>query len=181
VPTGAKAAARIDPAAAAAVAKLTHGLIDQQSWGDELAGQSDAVVVGPTAGDISRGKKAIKKLWSARLKANVREAVSGDVSSAVTPDGELAWASVAVTRVADGEPPLPLRLFAVFEKDAAAWKLIALHEAVAIDEPGSGTPFKKIVPPAPEPAKATAADVKPADSADAKPKRKKKPKPASDD
>jgi ketosteroid isomerase-like protein len=182
VPPGAAAAGKIDPAAARVVDDWKKGLLDQDSWGTELMSQSDAIYAGPTAGEVAHGKQAIKQLWKARTRANVREAVSGEIIAAVTADGQIAWLSAPVTRVADGEDPLPLRSFAVYEKDGAAWKLIVLHEGLAIDAPGSGTAFKKIVPAAPAPPKAEPArpdDKKPGDSASAKsrPTRKKK-KPA---
>jgi hypothetical protein len=68
----------------------------------------------------------------------------------------------------------------VYEKDGAAWKLIVLHEGLAIDEPGSGTAYKKIMPPAPAPPKVEPAkpdDSKPTATAKARPAKKKKPKP----
>jgi ketosteroid isomerase-like protein len=185
VPPGAATRGKVDPAAAGVIADWKKGLLDQDSWGIELMSQSDAIYAGPTAGQVAHGKQAIKQLWKARIKANVREAVSGEITAAVTPDGQLAWLSAPVTRVADGEDPLPLRSFAVYEKDGAAWKLIVLHEGLAIDAPGSGTAYKKIVPPAPAPPRVEPAktdDQKPTDTAAAKarPARKKKPKPRTD-
>jgi ketosteroid isomerase-like protein len=181
VPPGAAARGKADPAAAPVIEDWKKGLLDQDSWGIELMSQSDAIYAGPTAGQVAHGKQAIKQLWKARIKANVREAVSGEITAAVTPDGQLAWLSAPVTRVADGEDPLPLRSFAVYEKDGAAWKLIVLHEGLAIDAPGSGTAYKKIVPAAPAPPKAEPAksdDPKPTATAKARPTKKKKPKPA---
>jgi ketosteroid isomerase-like protein len=180
LPPGATAVARLDPHARAAVAKFKKGLLDQRTWGDELASSSDAIVVGPTAGDVTRGKQAIKRMWKARLRSNVREATSGELTAAMTADGQLVWLSVPVTRVADDEDPMPLRIFAVYEKEGADWKMIALHEALAFGQPGSGAPFKKIVPPVPsppEPPRAAPADAKPDDSARKKPSKKKKPTP----
>jgi len=180
VPPGGAAAGKADARAAAAVERFRLGLAAPQQWGDDLASASDAIAIGPASGQIARGKPAIEKLWKARMKSNVREATNGDVTSAVTADGELAWLSVPVTRVADDEDPTPLRIFAIYAKDGAGWKLTALHEAIAIDEPGAGAPFKKILPPppepkaAPEPAKpeATAAQ---ADPPAAKPGKARKP------
>jgi ketosteroid isomerase-like protein len=181
VPPGAAMAAKLDPRASAAVEKFKRGLLDQRLWGDELAASSDAIIVGPTAGDVTRGKQAIKRAWKARLRSNVREATSGEVSGAMTADGQLVWLSVPVTRVADDEDPMPLRIFTVYERDGADWKMTALHEALAFGEPGSGTPFKKILPPAPppppEPAKAASTDARSdAKPADAAPKKKAKKK-----
>lgn len=181
VPPGATAAARIAPGASAAVDRFKQGLVEQQAWGDDLASRSDAIAAGPTAGDVARGKAAIKRRWKARLASNVREAASGELSAAITADGQLVWISVPVTRVADGEEPMPLRVFTVYEKAGAGWKMIALHEAIAFDEPGSGAAWKKIVPPAPqapEPAKLEPADKKPDGTATAKEKRRSKKKPA---
>ena len=181
VPPGAAARGKADPAAAPVIEDWKKGLLDQDSWGIELMSQSDAIYAGPTAGQVAHGKQAIKQLWKARIKANVREAVTGEITAAVTPDGQLAWLSAPVTRVADGEDPLPLRSFAVYEKDGPAWKLIVLHEGLAIDAPGSGTAYKKIVPAAPAPPRAEPAKPdgpKPTATAKARPARKKKPKPA---
>jgi ketosteroid isomerase-like protein len=186
VPPGAIAAGKIGPSADAAVDKFKQGLAEPQAWGDELMSRSDAVVAGPTAGDVARGKAAIKRRWTARMKANVREATSGEITAAMTADGQLVWISAPVTRVADGEDPMPLRIFAVYEKDGAGWKMIALHEAVAFDEPGSGAAWKKIVPaapPSPEPPKVEPTEQKP-DAATAKKKpgskkkKSKRPRPA---
>ncbi len=185
VPPGASALAKIDPAAAMVVEQFKKGLADQQVWGDDLASRTDAVVAGPAAGQVARGKQAIKRLWKARMKSNVREVTSGELAAAITADGQLAWLSVPVTRASDDEDVLPLRIFTVYEKAGTGWKLIALHEALAVDQPGSGTAFKKVVPPAaaPAPAKADPTEANPDDTADAKPKHKKKrkPKPKPDD
>ncbi|HEX3758317.1 MAG TPA: nuclear transport factor 2 family protein [Kofleriaceae bacterium] len=186
-PPGAAAAGKVDPAAAPVVEDWKKGLLDQDSWGIDLMSQSDAIYAGPLAGQVAHGRQAIKQMWKARTRANVREAVSGEITAHVTPDGQLAWLSAPVTRVTDGEDPLPLRCFAIYERDGAAWKLIVLHEAIAIDEPGTGTAFKKIVPPAPAPPKAEpASDAKASDTttAKARPAKKKKKKtkpPPSDD
>lgn len=187
VPPGGAAAGKADVRAAAAIERFRLGLAAPQQWGDDLASAGDAIAIGPVAGQIARGKPAIEKLWKARMKSNVREATNGDITSAVTADGQLAWLSVPVTRVADDEDATPLRIFAIYAKDGAGWKLTALHEAVAIDEPGAGAPFKKILPPPlpptaePEPAKpdATAAKADPPASKPAKPAKpatKKKPR-----
>lgn len=179
VPPGAIAAAKLDPAANAVVAKFKKGLVEQQAWGDDLGSRNDAVVVGPIAGEVARGKAAIRQAWKARTKSNVREAISGEIAAAMTADGQLVWISAPVTRVADGEAPMPLRIFAVYEKDGPGWKMIALHEALAIDELGSGAPFKTIVPPAPpapEPPKMEPTDEKPDDTVTPKKKKKKKKK-----
>ncbi|MGN6106387.1 MAG: nuclear transport factor 2 family protein [Kofleriaceae bacterium] len=149
VPPGASGAAKVDPAARGAVERFQKGLLAQQLWGDDLASRSDALVVGPTSGEVARGKKAIKKLWKRRVEDRTRAAVSGDLSAAVTEDGQIAWVSAPITRVSGDGPPLPLRAFAVFERDGAAWKMIALHESLAFAEPGAGASFKKIVPPRP--------------------------------
>jgi ketosteroid isomerase-like protein len=175
-----------DPSAAAAVERFKLGLVDQQSWGDDLASRSDAVVVGPTAGDVARGKQAIERMWKARMRSKVREAISGELSAAMTADAQLVWISAPVTRVADDEDPMPLRIFAVYEKNGAGWKMIALHEALAFGEPGAGAPFKKILPPAPpppEPPKVEPTDKKPpatAKKTKAAKKKKRKPKPRDD-
>jgi ketosteroid isomerase-like protein len=182
VPPGAAGAAKRAPGAGDAVERFKKGLVDQQTWGDDLASLGDAIVVGPTAGDVARGKQAIARMWKARMRSKVREASSGELTAAMTPDAQLVWISVPVTRVADDEDPTPLRIFAVYAKDGPAWKMIALHEALAFGEPGAGTPFKKILPPAPlpppEPPKAEPAAKKPDATADKKKAtRKKKPKP----
>jgi ketosteroid isomerase-like protein len=151
VPPGAGAAGKLDPRAVDAVERFKKGLLDQQAWGDDLAARSDAVVIGPTAGDVSRGKAAIQRAWKARLRSKVREATSGETTAAMTPDGQLVWISAPVTRVADDEDPMPLRIFAIYEKDAGGWRMIALHEALAFGDAGAGAPFKKVLPPAPPP------------------------------
>jgi hypothetical protein len=187
VPPGAAGAVAVDPRAAAAVERFKKGLVDQQLWGDDLASRTDAIVVGPTAGDVARGKQTIGRLWKARMRSKVREATSGEITAAMTPDAQLVWISVPVTRVADDEDPMPLRIFAVYEKDGAGWRLIALHEALAFGEPGAGAPFKKVLPPAPpppEPPKAEPTDKKPDAPAQKKTKTKKKkrkPAPKDDD
>ncbi|HTR55339.1 MAG TPA: nuclear transport factor 2 family protein [Kofleriaceae bacterium] len=184
VPTGMTGGAKLDPAARAAADKLTRGLAAQQVWGDDLASRTDAVVIGPAAGDVTRGKADIKKMWKKRVKQNVREVAVGDVAAAATPDGQLAWASAPVVRFMDDEEPLPLRVFAVFEKDGADWKMIALEEALAVDEPGAGAQLAKTpAPPLPKAADAPAPPP-PADTTATpkkKKKKKKKPPPPSDD
>jgi ketosteroid isomerase-like protein len=178
VPPGLSAPAKVDDAAKAAADKFTKGLADQEVWGDDLGSRSDAVVIGPASGDVTRGKSDIKKLWKKRLKANTRDTAAGDVTAAVTPDGELAWVSAPVVQFADDVDPLPLRLFAVYEKADHDWKLIALQESAAVDAPGAGVNYRKVTPPA----LAKAAEPpKPAATPAPKKKPKKKKKHHSDD
>jgi ketosteroid isomerase-like protein len=173
VPPGLAAPAKVDDAAKGAADKFTKGLADQQQWGVDLGSRSDAVVIGFAGGDITRGKSDIKKLWKKRVKANTRDTAAGDVTAAVTPDGELAWVSAPVVQFADDDDPLPLRLFAVYEKAGGDWKLIALQESLAFDAPGAGVNYRKATPPG----GAKAADAPPpADKAADKPKKKKKKK-----
>jgi len=173
VPPGASAKAKVDSSASAAVNKFKKGLLDQELWGADLGSRSDAVVIGPATDEVTRGKKEIKRLWKKRVEAGVREAASGDVFADTTPDGQLAWVSAPVTRVADDEEPLPLRAFAVFEKGDSGWKMIALQESLAIDEPGAGTSFAKIVPAKKDQPKV---EEPPAEEPKTKPKKKKKKK-----
>ncbi|MEO8840657.1 MAG: nuclear transport factor 2 family protein [Kofleriaceae bacterium] len=176
--------AKIDPKAKLAVDKLTRGLTAPAVWGDELDARTDAVVIGPGAGDITTGKAAIKKLFEKRIDAHVRATAAGQVTASVTADGELAWVTVPVVRFEDDTDPLPLRVFAVYEKAGGDWKMIALQESTAIDEPGGGAQFKTVVAPAlPKPPEAAPA---PAAVDEAKPvkkkkKKHKKPKPVDDD
>jgi ketosteroid isomerase-like protein len=148
VPPGMAGLAKQDPNAKGAVDKLTRGLAAQQVWGDDLATRTDAVVIGPAAGDITRGKDDIKKMWKKRMKSNVREAAVGETTAQTTGDGQLAWVTAPVVRFEDNDDPLPLRVFAVFEKNGADWKMIALQESLAIDAPGAGAALKKTPAPA---------------------------------
>jgi hypothetical protein len=175
--------AKIDPGAKAAADKLQKGLAAQQLWGEELAARSDSVVVGPGSGDITRGKGEIKKLFAKRVDAHVRATAAGQVIAATTTDGQLAWVTLPIVQFEDDTDPLPLRVFAVYEKSDSDWKLIALQESLAVDEPGQGAPYKKIVAPAlPKPPEAAPAEVKPADAKPVhKKKKKKKKKPKTDD
>jgi ketosteroid isomerase-like protein len=171
--------AKIDPAAQGAVDRFKQGLAAQSMWGDDLVARTDSVVVGPAAGDVTRGKSDIKKAWKKRVKANTREAAAGEVTAAMTPDKQLAWVTAAVVRFADEEEPLPLRAFAVFEKSGSSWKMIALQESLAIDEPGAGLIYKKTA--APPVAKPVEEKPKDEPKPEKKKKKKKKKKPASDE
>ncbi len=188
VPPGAAAPGKQDERAKGAVEKFQKGLLDQNVWGDDLSSRTEAIVVGPAMGDVTRGKKDIKKLFKKRIAANTREAISGELTAAATPDGELAWVTAPVTQVVDDEEPLPLRVFAVFEKDGAGWKMIALHESLALEEPGAGAKFVKILPPAPKPPepppevkKAEPSEKAATSETKKKKKKKKKKKPVADD
>ncbi len=180
VPPGMAGIAKVDPSAKPAVDKLAKGMADQSIWGDDLASRSDAVFAGPGSGDVVRGKADLKKLFKKRLKNNVREMLAGDTTAAMTADGQLAWVTMPVVRFEDDVDPIPLRVFAVFEKHDTEWKLIALQESVAVDAPGSGASFKKVAAPAAAPAApaAPAAAAAPAGtgSGDTPPPKKKKHK-----
>jgi hypothetical protein len=188
VPPGMASIAKVDPNAKPAIDKLTKGFADQSILGDDLSSRSDAVYAGPGSGDVVRGKAALKKLFKKRVKANVREVVAGDTTAAITGDGQLAWVTLPAVRFEDDVDPIPLRVFAVFEKHDAEWKLIALHESVTIDAPGSATVFKKFTLPVPA-AGSAAAFGSGSGSDDAAPPKKKKhkkhkkppPPPADDD
>ncbi len=185
VPPAMTGIAKVDGSAQGAVDKFNKGLASQQLWGDDLASRSDAVVIGPGAGDVTRGKTEIKKLWKHRMKDNVREVIAGDTTAAATKDGQLAWVTAPVVRFQDDEEPLPVRAFAGFEKSGSEWKMIALTESVALDVAGAGAPFKKTQPPKlekkeePPPPKKT--DDSKTKKTTKKKKKPKKPPPKDDD
>ncbi len=180
VPPGTVGIAKVDPNAKGAVDKFSRGLTDAKVWGDDLGSRSDAVVIGPGTGDVTRGKSDIKKLFRKRGKSNVRSTAAGDVTAAATSDGELAWVTQPVVRFADDVDPLPLRVFAVYEKNGADWRMIALQESLAVEEPGTGAAYKKVVAPA-----LPKVDPPPKPAEDAPPpkkkKKKKKSKPVDDE
>jgi ketosteroid isomerase-like protein len=147
VPPGMPGIAKVTDSAEDAVDRFKAGLADPTSWADDLAKRSDSVVIGPSAGDVTRGKKDIAKLWKKRAKVNTRHASAGEITAATTTDGQLAWVTAPVVRFADDDEPMPLRLFSVFEKNEGKWTMIALQEALALDEPGVGANFRKITPP----------------------------------
>lgn len=176
VPPAAEAAGGVAPGARAAVERFQKGLATPSVWGDDLGSRADAVMIGPAAGQVTRGKKAIKKLWQRRQDAQTRAALAGDITAGVTVDGQLAWVTAPVARVEGEDQPLPLRVFAVFERAGSAWRMIALQEVVAVADPGAGEPFVKLAPASraePEPAPA-AKPTKDKPTKKAKKRRKKK-------
>jgi hypothetical protein len=176
VPPGMAGIAKVDPNAKPAIDKLTKGFAEQSILGDDLASRSDAVYAGPGSGDVVRGKSDLKTLFKRRVKDNVREVAAGDTTAAITGDGQLAWVTLPAVRFEDDVDPIPLRVFAVFEKHDAEWKLIALHESVAIDAPGSATAFKKFTLPPPPSSGLGSAAGSAAGSDDTPPPKKKKHK-----
>jgi ketosteroid isomerase-like protein len=183
VPPGATAKTKLDPNASGAVDRFKKGLLDQDVWGADLTSRTDAMVVGPGVGEMTRGKKEIKKLWKKRVEQKTRAAINGEVVAAVTRDGQLAWVTAPITLVSEKIEAMPLRAFAVFEKSGSEWKMIALHEALAFDQAGAGAAFKKTLPPAPKEPEPAAEPVakKKKDEPEKKKKKKKKPKPAADE
>jgi hypothetical protein len=180
VPPAMEAAGNVPDEAGEAAERFKRGFSDPAVWGEDLGKRSDAVVIGPSAGDVTRGKVAIGKLFKKRAKVNVRYAQAGDTIAGSTQDGQLVWVSTPVVRFADDEDqPMPLRLFGVFEKAGSDWKLISLQESLAVDEPGQGASFKKISAPA---VKADEPPPKPkTEKTDEKPKKTKKKKKSSDE
>jgi hypothetical protein len=170
VPPALAAPAKISRAAEGAADRFKRGLADPEEWGADLAARSEAVVIGPSAGDMTRGKKEIAKLWKKRGKANTRYATAGDVAAGATQDGQLAWVTVPAVQFAEDDEPLPLRIFGIYERVGDGWKLIALQESLAVDEPGVGANFKKITPPA------VKAEAPPPAPPPKEPKKKKKKK-----
>ena len=174
VPPAAGVTVKADPAISGIVEQFTAGLANQAAWGNELE-----LVIGPAAGDVTRGKKDIKALWKKRGKANTRATLAGEVSGAATKDGMLAWVSAPIMRAEEGEDAMPLRAFAVFRRAGATWQLVGLQESAALDAPGAGAPFKKFAPAtaAPPPPDEKAAvkvvvDDKPAKKSKSKKKKK---------
>jgi len=172
VPPGMPGPSKVEGSADGAVDRFKRGLGDPASWGADLAKSSDSIVIGPSSGQVTRGKKDIAKLWKKRAKANTRYASAGEITAATTRDGQLAWVTAPVVQFADEDDPLPLRLFTSYERAGSDWKLIAVQEAVALDEPGGGANFRNITPPA---VKAEAPPPPPPKS-DEKPKKKKRKK-----
>jgi ketosteroid isomerase-like protein len=148
MPPGAAGVAKIDPNARPVIDKLSKGLATPSLFADDLTARGDATYLGPTIDELVHGKKDMKKLWKRRAKANVREAAAGEVAAAVTADGQLAWVTAPVVRFSDDDEPMPLRVFAIFEKRGGEWKLIAMDEAAAIDEAGSAAQLLKTQAPA---------------------------------
>lgn len=143
IPPGSTAKEKIEPDAREAVERFEKGLADQSAWGAELALAVDI------DGQVTRGKKEIKKAWKQRMKAKTRAALAGEVTAATTPDGMLAWVSAPITRGAEGEPAMPARAFAVFARRDGEWKLAVFAETVAFGAKGDGVAFKKELPPPP--------------------------------
>ncbi len=181
VPPGASAVAKIDPNARLAVDKFTRGLADQTVWGADLMSRDDALVIGPAAGEVARGKKDVTKLWKKRLELNTREIGVNQTAAGLTRDGQLVWISTVATRAADGDDPTPIRVFAVYVRDGAGWTMLALDESLAIDQPGTGTAFRKIVPPPPPPKVVEKPPETVATTAPPTKKKKKDKKPVDDD
>ncbi len=175
VPPAMAAPAKVTDKAEGAADRFKKGLADPSVWAADLGARSEAIVIGPSAGDVTRGKKEIAKLYKKRAKSNTRYATAGDIAAATTPDGQLAWVTVPVVQFADDDEPLPLRLFGIYERAGSGWKLIALQESLAVDEPGVGANFKKITPPA------VKAEEAPPPPKDEPKKKKKKKKKAADD
>jgi ketosteroid isomerase-like protein len=173
VPPGMPGFGKVSDSAEGAVDRFKKGLADPTVWADDLQKRSDAVVIGPSEGDVTRGKKDLEKLWKKRAKVNLRHASAGEITAMTTRDGELAWVTAPVVRFADDDEPLPLRLFSVFEKTEGKWTMIALQESLAFDEPGVGANFKKVTPPA---VKAEEPPPKPKDEDKPKKTTKKKKK-----
>jgi ketosteroid isomerase-like protein len=180
VPPGMPGIAKVTDSAEGAVDRYKAGLADPAVWAEDLSKRSDAIVIGASEGDVTRGKKEIAKLWKKREKVNVRHTKAGEITAATTVDGQLAWVTSPVVRFADDDEPLPMRLFSVFEKTDGKWTMIALQESVALDEPGIGANFKKLTPPA---VKAEEPPPKPKEEEKPAPKKKtkKKKKKSSDD
>jgi hypothetical protein len=168
VPPAMTSSAAVADAAKPVVEQWRRGLAAQAEWGADLTTVANGVFVGPDAGDVARGKRELKKLWKARVDAGVREVVVGDVTAQTTADGRMVWLSAPVVRKTGAES-LPLRVFAVYALRGDAWKLCALQEAVAIEGPGAGAKFRKMMP------------ASPAEPAPAAPAKKMKKKPVEDD
>jgi hypothetical protein len=176
VPPGMPGIEKVTDSAEGAVERFKSGLADPTPWADDMSKSDDAIVVGASEGDVTRGKDEVAKLWKKRSKVNVRHATAGEMTAATTTDGQLAWVTVPVVRFADDDDPIPLRLFSVFAKSEGAWQMIALQEALAIDEAGVGANFKKLTPPsvkAEEPPPKPKQDDKKAKKKKKKPKKKK--------
>ena len=108
-------------------------------WGDDLGKRSDAIVIGPAAGDVTRGKKTSRSCGRSATKVNTRYAVGrrghrGRSRPTASSRGSARRSCSSPTMTS----PLPLRLFSVFEKTDDDWKMIALQESLAVDEPGAG-------------------------------------------
>lgn len=168
--TATKVASRGD--AADAIDRFERGLADPAVWGDDLRRRADAVVIGPRAGEVTRGKKAIKKLFKRRAATHTRAARAGAITARTTPDGQLAWVTAPIVRADDDVRALPLRAFAVFERTDDGWTMVALHEAVAVGEPGDGAKYQKLAPPPPPAEEGEPADTARVDKPVKRPKKR---------
>ena len=88
-----------------------------ERYAEQLEDRRDAIVLGTTAGEVTRGAKAIRKLWA---KSPPGPVTRGPAVARVTGDGALAW--VVATA---GER----RLLLVYEQGGGGWRLVAVHQS----------------------------------------------------
>jgi len=146
VPPASSAPAKTVEAASAAAERFVAGLANPKFVSSDMV-RDGAVQIG-VGGDVVRGKAPLSKVWAKRVKTHVRSALAGDLASGITNDQKLAWVSAPVVRFGDGEPAMPMRLFAVYERAGSGWRLAVWHESVAIDAAGAGAAFKQVQAPA---------------------------------
>jgi ketosteroid isomerase-like protein len=99
---------------------------------EQLSENADALVIGPGPREVSRGPKAIRKMWKKKLAKAPLMTLQGEPRSGLSPDGALAWVAAVVTIPVEGEAaPVPHRLFHVYEKTAAGWRLVVAQRSLA--------------------------------------------------
>jgi len=109
-------------AAAEGVARLfREGASAPDKFSAQLADRNDAVVLGPSPRDMTRGAKAIQRLWRRRPGGRPTAVPESPMRASVTSDGTLAWVAANVS---------PQRYFTVYERTAEGWRLVAMHASL---------------------------------------------------
>lgn len=120
----------VDASAKAAVALFTQGAAAPERFLDQLADGPEVVALGPGAKDVIKGGAAIHKAWKKALKKKPTLTITGGVRAGATPDGQLVWIHADVMRGSEGGgEPAPRRIFYVYTRDGAGWRLSVAHES----------------------------------------------------
>ena len=130
-----------DASAAGAVEKFQKGLGDPHAWAADLEGGALPITRSSSAPPAGAGHARQeghqgRTVEEAHQGEHARDARRRDQRRRdARPTACSTWVSAPIMRAEDGEDPMPLRAFAVFERAGTSWNLIGLQESVAVDAP----------------------------------------------
>ena len=112
------------------VAMFDADLASTAQWIKDISTRDDAYVIGSDPSEVWLGPAAIEKGFDDDTEHHATIARTGEPHARVA--GQIGWVMANVRVDVGNGKPLPLRLLAVYLREADGWKMVQLHASTAV-------------------------------------------------